>query len=222
MLPAPITSATSTPRSWTRWTCRAIAPTLFPSMPYSSEPIMASPESLSRIRSNAGSPTGLLAADREAREALDDDVLAELAGQLGPDLLDRLALVLVGVDVRLRQEGDLLEPLAQLALGDLRPDVLRLVGRLLLEDAQLGVLGVLRDLVLGDPLDRRDRGDVPGAGAREVHEVAVAGDEVRVAVDLDEDADLGVGVDVGLDRALGGLATAELQRLVAEAHAEQL
>ena len=50
----------------------------------------------------------------------------------------------------------------------------------------------------------------------------VAGDEVRVAVDLDEHADLGVGVDVGLDGALGGLATAELERLVAEAHAQQL
>src|SRR5204862_4888475 len=35
-------------------------------------------------------------------------------------------------------------------------------------------------------------------------------------------ADLAVGVDVGLDGALGGLAAAHLQRLVAEADAQQL
>ena len=60
--------------------------------------------------------------------------------------------------------------------------------------------------------------DVPGEG----DEVLVAGDEVGVAVDLDEDADLAVGVDVGLHGALGGLAAAELGGLVAEPDAQQL
>ena len=43
-----------------------------------------------------------------------------------------------------------------------------------------------------------------------VDEVVVAGDEVGLAVDLDEHADLAVGVDVGCDDALGGLALAAL------------
>ena len=50
------------------------------------------------------------------------------------------------------------------------------------------------------------QGDVAG----ERDEVVVLGDEVGVAVDLDERADLAVGVDVGLDGALGGLAAGEL------------
>ena len=49
--------------------------------------------------------------------------------------------------------------------------------------------------------------------AREGDEVVVAGDEVGVAVDLDEHADLAVRVDVGLDGALGGLAAADLGAL---------
>ena len=58
--------------------------------------------------------------------------------------------------------------------------------------------------------------------AGEGDEVVVAGHEVGVAVDLEEHADLAVAVDVGLDRALGGLAAADLQGLVAEADAQQL
>ena len=58
--------------------------------------------------------------------------------------------------------------------------------------------------------------------ARERDEVVVAGDEVGVAVDLDEHADLAVAVDVGLHGALGGLAAAHLEGLVAEPDAQQL
>ena len=101
-------------------------------------------------------------------------------------------------------------------------DVLGLVGRLLLEHAQLGLLGLLGDLVLGDVAHLRRGGDVQRDVAGERDEVLVAGDEVGVAVDLDEHAGLAVGVDVGLDRALGGLAAAHLERLVAEADAQQL
>src|SRR5215216_4082302 len=222
MFPAPWTTATSTPRSCTPLICAAIDSTRSGSVPYSRSPISASPDSLRRIRSKAGRFTGALRPDGEAREAADHDVLAGGPGELGAELLDRLAVVLVGVDVLLLEQHDLLHPLAQLALGDLGADVLRLVGGLLLEDAQLGLLVGLRDLLLGDVADRRRRGDVQCDLAGERDEVVVAGDEVGVAVDLDEDADLAVAVDVGLNGALGGLAAAHLERLVAEADAQQL
>jgi len=56
--------------------------------------------------------------------------------------------------------------------------------------------------------------------AREGDEVLVAGDKVGVAVDLDEYPHLAGGVDVGLDRALGGLAARQLADLVSELHAQ--
>ena len=45
---------------------------------------------------------------------------------------------------------------------------------------------------------------------RELAEVVVEGDEVGLAVDLEEDADLAAGVDVGLDEALARRARADL------------
>src|SRR3954453_6655258 len=177
----------------------------------------ASPLSFSRMRSKTGSR-----ADGELGEAADDDVLTGGPGQLGAQLLDRLAGVLVAVDVRLPEQDDLLEPLVELALGDSRADLLGLVGGLLLEHAQLGLPGLVGHVLLGHPLDGRHGGDVQRDVAREGLEVVVTGDEVGVAVDLDEHADLGVGVDVGLHGALGGLAAAHLEGLVAELDAQQL
>src|SRR5215212_9476918 len=110
----------------------------------------ASPDSLIRTRLKTGSDNS--GADREAGEAPDDDVLAGRSREGRAQLLDRLAVVLVPVDVRLVEQDDVLHPRLELALGDLRADVLGLVGRLLLEDAQLGVLGLGRDVVLGDVL----------------------------------------------------------------------
>src|ERR671910_575294 len=187
MLPAPCTTATSTPRSCTPLICAAIASTRVGSVPYSRSPMSASPDSFRRMRSKAGAGTGRLAlgADGEAGEAAHDDVLARRPGELGAHLLDGLAAVAVAVDVLLLEQHDVLHPLAQLALGDLRADVLRLVGRLLLEDAQLGLLVVLGDLLLGDVFDRRRGGDVHRHLAREGDEVVVTGHEVGVAVDLD-------------------------------------
>src|SRR5215207_1479414 len=222
MLPPPCTTATSTPRSCTPLICAAMALTRSGSVPYSRSPMSASPDSFRRMRSKAGRFTGALRPDREAGEAADDDVLAGRAGELGAQLLDRLAVVLVGIDVLLLEQHDLFHPLAKLALGDLGADVLRLVGGLLLEHAQLGLLVVLRDVLLGDVAHHRRGGDVQRDLAREADEVVVPGDEVGVAVDLDEHADLAVAVDVGLDRPLGGLPAAHLQRLVAEPDAQQL
>src|SRR5215204_344451 len=220
MLPPPCTTATSTPRSCTPLICAAIALTVSGSVPYSRSPMSASPESFRRMRSKAGAKG--LRPHLEAGEAADDDVLAGLTGQLGPDLLDRLAVVLVGVDVGLVEQDDVLHPGLELALGDLRAHVLGLVGGLALEHAQLRLPVRIRDLLLGDVAGERAGGDVERDVAGEGHEVVVAGDEVGVAVDLDEHADLGVAVDVGLDRALGGLAAAHLLGLDAEADAQQL
>src|SRR5918993_5943140 len=102
MLPPPTTIATSTPRSWTLRTCLAIVWMRTGSAPYSSVPIRASPESLRRMRLKAGlASTASLLPDLEAGEAADDDVLAGRRRDGGAQLLDRLAVVLVGVDVHL-------------------------------------------------------------------------------------------------------------------------
>src|SRR5918995_7350861 len=93
MLPAPCTTATSTPRSCTPLICAAIAFTRPGSVPYSRSPMSASPDSFRRMRSKTGLVTGALRPDREAGKAADDDVLAGRARQLGAQLLDRLAVV---------------------------------------------------------------------------------------------------------------------------------
>src|SRR6266545_323356 len=161
-------------------------------------------------------------AHREPREAAYDDVLARLGREVAAQLLDRLALVLVAVDMDLVEQHDLAEPALELALDDPRADVLGLVGGLLLEHPRLGVADVLGHLVLADPAGLRRGGDVQRDVLGEGDEVGVGGDEVGVAVDLDEHADLAVGVDVALDRALGGLAVGELAELVAHLDAQDL
>src|SRR5690349_17463658 len=106
MLPAPTTIATSTPHSRTVATCLAIRSTSAPSVPKLWLPIRASPESFSRMRPKRGSAgesvTALtLFADAKVGEATDLDVLAGFRCQLLAQLLDRLALVFLLVDVSL-------------------------------------------------------------------------------------------------------------------------
>src|SRR5919109_3217974 len=116
MFPAPTTSATSTPRAVTEVTCWAIRATRSGSVPYSSEPIRASPETFSSTRLKRGDPIGwrsyglcepfrnrgapcrrgpvglrLRLAHLEPGEAGDAHVLARLRGQLGPQILERPA-----------------------------------------------------------------------------------------------------------------------------------
>src|SRR3954454_16529109 len=118
MLPPPTTIAICTPRAETALTCAAIAAMRSASAPYARSPMRASPDSFRRMRSKEGvTPRASLLADLEARKAPDHDVLSGARGQLGPQLLDRLAGVLVGVDVALVQQHDLLEPLAHPAFG---------------------------------------------------------------------------------------------------------
>ena len=107
---------------------------------------------------------------------------------LGPQLLDRAALVLVGVDVLLVQQDDLLEPLAQPALGDLLAHLRR-----------LALVGLLLEIASsrsrsssGTSSSDTQRGAAEATCTRdlagELEELLVAGDEVGLAVDLDERA----------------------------------
>src|SRR5215211_228887 len=212
MFPAPTTIATSTSRSRTSLTWVAIRSIWPGSVPYSRSPMSASPESFSRIRLKlAEAKWGLLLPHLEAREPGDPDVLAGLGGELGAQVLDRLALVALLVEVLLVQQDQLGGPLAKLALDDLLDHVLRLaVGlRLLLEDRALPGDVLLRDLLERDVL-RVHRGDVDRHLARELLEVLVARDEVRLALDLHDRALSPVGMDVGGDDPIGGAATAAL------------
>src|SRR5438067_3340183 len=228
MLPAPRTIAISTPRSWTTLICCATACRRSGSVPKSSEPRRDSPESFRRTRRKTGCDTRRESlpsvAHDKAGEAADDDVLARLCREVRAELLDRLPVVLLAVDVLLVEQDPVLHPLLDLPLLDPAADVLGLALGLglLLVHAHLGVFGLLRDLVLGDVLDAGHARDVQRDVLRERDEVLVARHEVRVAVDLDEHADLAVGVDVGLDRALARLAAGELADLAAHLHAQDL
>src|SRR6185369_9169181 len=136
--------------------------------------------------------------ERIPREASDADVLADLGDRLRDQVLDRPVLVPEGLLV----EADLAVPLVELALDDPLLDL----GRLALDRVGRGELGLLRrDGLLGDPLDV----DVQGCEARdldrevadELLELVGAGDEVGLAVDLDQHADPAARVDVAGDDA---------------------
>src|SRR4051794_32048424 len=171
MLPAPTTTQTSTPRAWTRAIWRATAWIRSGSAPYSWLPSSASPDSLISTRWNAGAaPADASAgagttvgsgsvANGEPREAADHNVLARSGGERGADLLDRAPFVLLTVDVRLLEQHDLLEPGVDLALDDVRADVVRLVGELLLGDARLALDLFRRNAALVD-CDGGRSGDV--------------------------------------------------------------
>src|SRR5919106_5222109 len=112
MLPAPTTTATSTPWARTSRTWVAIRSIWAGSVPYSRSPISASPESFSRSRLKRGlAAIGLILADFEADEARDPHVLAGLRRHLGNEVLDRLALVALLVEVLLVEQNQLRGPL---------------------------------------------------------------------------------------------------------------
>src|SRR5450759_1186718 len=220
MFPAPTTMATCTPWSRTAVTWRATATTRPGSVPNSSSPISASPESFRIMRWKAGAIAaeslyrdGLLA-HGETGEPADHDILAGRGGQLVAQLLNRLALELRVVHLLLEQD-DARKPGVQLALDDPLAHVLRLVGRLLLVDPRLCGAELLRHLLARHEPHGRRGGELHRHVAGEADEVLVVGDEVGVAVDLDQHADLRARVDVGLDRALGRRPLAEILDLLA-------
>src|SRR5215831_4502464 len=183
----------------------------------------ASPESLSRTRLYArpalamtlrqarllgdlGGEVVLLLfqalAELVAGEAANLAVFADLADELVQEIADRLLVVL---DPCLLEETDLLLPLGDLAIDDLADDVLRLarLARLLQADAALLLDRVGRN-VLGGEVERVHGGDLQRHLAHERLERVAAGDEVCLAVHLEQHADAVVRVNVGADHALGG------------------
>src|SRR6185312_2004249 len=143
--------------------------------------------------------------------ALHLDVLAQRPGQLRPQRLERLAVVL-GMDRRLVQQHRVRQRFLEHALGDLVQHRLgpALGGRLGPVDRELRRAEVVRDLGLG--------GEAQVAAARDLHrhlagealELVVAGDEVGLAADLDHRADAAAAVDVGRDQAFAGAAAGPL------------
>src|SRR5436190_3302721 len=225
MFPAPTTSATSTPLAATSWTCAAIRSTRWGSVPYSSGPINASPESFRRMRLNVASGiagkivrasdrvAGSFLADREAGEAGDADVLTRLRGELGPERLDRLPLVAIGSNVLLLEQRDLPGPLRELAVDDPLDDGvgLSLLARLRLEHEALGLPDLLGDLIRGHVRGRRRRpGDVDRHLPGELLKLVAPGDEIGLALHLDQHPHLSRGVDVRGDDALAGGPAASL------------
>src|SRR5215218_6182929 len=155
-----------------------------------------------------------LFADYKPGEPRDAHVLAGLRCDLSAEVLDRLAVVGIGAHVFLLQEGDLPRPLRQLSVDDLPHDVvgLSLLAGLCLEHPALGLAHVIRDLV-GRYIDRRrgSPGDVDRHLAGELPELVAAGDEVRLALHLDEHADPSGGVDVRRDDPLARRSSASLR-----------
>src|SRR5476651_761268 len=127
MLPPPGTIASCTPVSTTVRIALAIARTRSGSVPKSRLPISDSPDSLSSTRAKTGSLAIALVADDEPYETPDDHVLTGLGGDLVLQLADRLALVLVGVDVYLLEQDHLGVPLRELAGSNLLANLGRFV-----------------------------------------------------------------------------------------------
>src|SRR5271165_1313438 len=162
-----------------------------------------------------------LLADREAREAAYDDVLSRRRGQLVAQLLDRLALEL-GIVHLLLEQHDRLEPCVELARDDPLTHVLGLVGRLLLIDPHLGLALLGRNVLPTHVPDGGRGGDLHGDIARETHEFIVLGDEVGIAVHLEQHPDLGPGMHVRLHDALSRRSLTEILDLLPLLHAQDL
>src|SRR6476659_7115875 len=153
----------------------------------------------------AASSVSLLA-KLEQREAADGDVLAEAAGDLRAERLDRAGLLLVLVAHELLvEQDDRGEVLGELALHGALARVLGDVLRLALVDGALGGDVVLRHVLLRDEL-RLEGGDVEGDVVDEVTERVGARDEIGLAVDLEQHADAAARVDVAVHDALVRLA----------------
>src|SRR4029079_7386388 len=117
-------------------------------------------------------------------EARDPDVLTRLRGELGTQLLDRLALVASRANVLLLQQCHLLGPLRELAVDDLVDHLrgLALLARRGLEQRSLGVPNLVRDLLRRDIDRRRARArDVDRDLAGELLKLVAAGHEVGLA-----------------------------------------
>src|SRR5690606_8243434 len=225
MLPPPITRPMSTPSSCNDWISSVSRSTTGGEMPKPCSPASASPLSFRTTRPYFSSDAvmgGRSLAQLETNEPPDHDLLARLRGYFVDQLTDRLLAGRV-LDEHLVEQRRLLEELAQLTLDDLLVQVRRLALLLhLLEiDRLLALDDVRRDLL------RRQRQRVHGRDvhrkvARELLERLVARDEVRLALHLDQHAQLAVRVDVAADHTLARLTLRSLRRLRRTARTQQI
>src|SRR5262249_51122767 len=157
------------------------------SMPYPCSPASASPESFSRIRLNLGFAS---LTDLEPHEAPDRDLLAGLGAHLGDEVADA-ELPARAADVSLVHEARGLVALDELALDGLVEDLggLLLLGDLLPVDLSLALDDFHRHLLPGHPLRVGGR-DLHRQALHELLELLGPGDEVSLAVHLDEHAEL--------------------------------
>src|SRR6218665_860202 len=154
-----------------------------------------------------------------ADEAAHGDLLANLTRAVGDHLAD---LLLVVLHPELVHETHALVVLLHLAHEDLVPRGLglALLLELLAEDLLLLLQPLGGKFLAGDVLGIGG-GDVHGHLLHQVLEVRVAGDEVRLAVDLHEHADA-AAVHVGAHQTLGGHAAGLARQLGAELLAQPL
>src|ERR1700722_3792616 len=216
MLPPPITMPTSTFKLTTSRISSANRSIVTKSNPRPLPPASASPDSLRRTRGyltsqprgplatadSAPAATSLLLAHLEPSEPSHGDLLAHL----GREFVHQIGNRLLGIaHPLLVQQGDVLVERLDLAGHDLVDQVLGLpaLAHLLLEDAALALDTVGRDAVLVHA-HRVGRGDMLGDLLDQGLELGVPGDEIGLAVDLDEDADLAVVMDIGADNTLAG------------------
>src|ERR1043166_1711198 len=201
---------------------RAICAVSAGSMPNCCSPIRASPESFSRTRPYRADISGRLYleiwesrnrtagvipdrrilrlrravfADLEADEARDGDVLAEDPDRVLHHLRDGDVRV---ANRRLFHEAELLVVGVHLAVDDLVDHLRRLVLHLLLVDLAFAGDDLRRHVLAADVGRVRGR-DMHRELLRQLLELVGPGDEVGLAVHLDENADLAAHVDVVAD-----------------------
>src|SRR4051812_1855848 len=150
-------------------------------------------------------------AELEPGEPLDLHLLPRLRADLVEVLLDRLAVVL---HEGLIEEHVVLQERLDLALHDPRHDAVRLarLTSLHLGDLVLRLQDGGRNVVPGDPARCGRARDVQREVLHELPELLGVGDEVGLAVDLDERPNGVVEVDVRVDPALVGASPGALGR----------
>src|SRR5579884_1373576 len=157
-----------------------------------------------RNRRFAGAGAAGSFANLEAGKALDDDVFAEVGNSLLDHLADGHALIL---DIVLFVEAILLVELFHFARDDAVHDGLGLARgkRLRAVDLALFLEHFRRNFLTAD-VARVKRGNVHGDIVREIVKTLGARDEIGLAIDLHEHADLPARVDITADESFGSFA----------------
>src|SRR5262245_37529882 len=198
MLPPPRTMPTSTPRSRSSRISCATPPMTFSSIPWPASPARISPLSLRRMRRNFGA-TPSLRAEAVAGEPPHHEILSGLGRGFLEQVADGLLVV---ANVGLLEQADLREELVELAAHDLVDDRSRLALVLELRDID-GALALhpLRRHVLATHVVGADGRHLHGEVPHQLLELGGAGDEIGLAVDLDQYADPSARMDVGVHPA---------------------